>query len=203
MKKLSTALVLSLALVGAANAGIEPYAGIKLGYAFTSETDRYSAPGYKELKEKIDQKDTFGGSLEIGAKISEYFRLGFERNQWLKFKDELDGEWTTTSWMLNIYAERQIKESAFYGIATGGLGVGAVTAKWGSNEEEKTGLAVAFGLGVAYRISDDIMLDLMWRYSRNPSITGATTNFSPNPPTANYSYESSRNEVLLGARYMF
>jgi len=195
---------MSLASINAANAGIDPYVGVKFGYALTSETDRYTAVGYSDEKVKIKQDDTFGGSVEIGAKLSDAWRLGIERNQYLEFKDELDGKWNASSIMVNLYGESQIKESDFYGMLMVGLGSGSVSGQWGTNKQEASGLVMAFGLGVAYKATENVMFDLMYRHVNNPTISGVDQPMSQlNHTTVRYNYETNRNEILLGARYIF
>ena len=213
MKKYLLASLAAVVFASAAGATeVKPYVSLKGVYAKTTSTNfKYS--GYDEDgtfsgKEKFSDS-SYGARLAFGAKIDALrseLELGwnkeFSKNYSEVDEDEVD-KWKDTfktkTLMLNAYYDIFTK-AGFTPYVGAGIGLSRINAKIEDVKASDTSFAWQAGLGVAYNITDNLALDLGYRYMNYGKANGK---WSDDEEAGKVKARLKTNEVLFGLRYTF
>ena len=196
MKKLLLLSAITLVATSASATEVKTYVEGKLNHNWLKA--EYKEEGFN----KNFKDNSFGGALEVGAKIDQ-FRAGLESYYNDKLKDKILGvipvEGETKGFFLNGYWDvpfervKQIKPYVGAGIGYSWLKETLKETQFNDNasaKDEDWGWNIGFGVG--YAINDNIDLTLGYRYEYLGEIkdNGSTTKFK-------------NNKVSLGLRYTF
>lgn len=163
-------------------------------------------------KFNVDDK-VWGGSLAYGIK-SGAIRAEIEGNLFAKasntYTDTEDDEEYSTKFSVK---HQSLMFNAYYDIDTGtrftpyvgaGLGYAHLKAKVNDDEESfsksANNLAWQLGAGVSYAATDNISVDLGYRYTDYGSLT---RKYSDEEESGKMKIDSDANEFYLGVRYAF
>jgi opacity protein-like surface antigen len=105
--------------------------------------------------------------------------------------EKLNGDVTTIPVLLNGYYDF-LKGNAFRPYITAGVGQARVDAQIQGSNENSTVFAYQIGVGFGYNMSENVALDLRYRYF-------ATSDFE----LEGYDFENSSHSILFGVRYYF
>ena len=217
-------VAVSLFAANANAADLQQYVSAKLTYSDASHdvkwTDTYTNEKDETVNESGKQKfsdNVWGGSLAYGVK-SGAVRTELELNIKQDAEKKISGSWSegegddavsgVETTKLSV-ENNSVMINAYYDINTGtkltpyvGAGIGMAhlkaTAKYddGKDSKSKNNFAWQVGAGVAYALTDNVVLDAGYRYTDAGDVKisdGESTN----------KYEAQSHEFLLGARYSF
>ncbi len=198
----------------AANANaaeVKQYVSGKLNYSIMDNGMKDTDADGSTEKANTDD-NVLGGSFAYGVK-ADAVRTELELNLHQKAEKkhaatgEDDGSWKSSlennSIMLNAYydIETGTKFTPYVGA---GVGLARLKAKIkqddGSVSKSGTNFAWQVGAGVAYAVTDDLSVDLGYRYTDSGDVTKKGVSEDGAWKTK---FDSSAHEILLGARYSF
>ena len=215
MKKYLLASLAAVVFASAADAAdVKPYVSLKGVYAKTTSTNfKYSGhddEGTFSGKEKFSDK-TYGARLAFGAKIDALrseLEFGWNKEFSKNYSevDEDDGEidtwkdsFKTKTVMLNAYYDIFTK-AGFTPYVGAGIGLSRINAKIDNVKASDNSFAWQAGLGVAYNVTDNLALDLGYRYMNYGKAKGT---WNDDEESGKVNARLKTNEVLLGLRYTF
>ena len=144
--------------------------------------------------------------VAVGVTSGEYrveAALGYQTNKVDKWKEDGihlipitdNSRLSDLSYMVNGYRDFTIKNSGVSPYLSAGLGAASFTAKAdGSSDERKTVFAWQAGVGVGIKASDNLVVDLGYRYFKPSELKF---------PNSISSLTFSSSNLLAGVRYTF
>ena len=183
----------------AANANaieLKQYMSAKLTYSdMSNDTHFYDAT--RSLKDDVDDK-VWGGSVAYGIKAGAV-RTELELNIHDKAEKHYDywtGSLENNSIMLNAYYDIDTG-TKFTPYVGAGIGMAHLKAKDDDWHKSKTTFAWQAGAGVSYAMTNNIALDLGYRYNDYGDVTIDYDDY------AKEKFDSTSHEFLFGVRYTF
>ena len=184
---------------------LKQYMSAKLTYSSMSN-DLNASVGNYSFKDDVDDR-VLGGSIAYGIKagaVRTELELNLHDTSKVKFYDsEDDYGWTKS------LKNKSVMLNAYYDIDTGtkftpyvgaGIGMAHLKAKIatdnGTSDKGKTTFAWQAGAGVSYAMTDNIALDLAYRYNDYGDVTLMYADLKNK-------FESTSHEFLFGVRYIF
>ena len=213
MKKML--LLAGVASVFALNANafeFNPYLSAKLKYAITDNSVTTDAGKFSI------NKDLFGGSGALGVKFpfefgavrveAEYTRTADADKTFHGEKESLKAELRTQALMFNAYYDFNTN-TAFTPYVGFGLGGARMKLSVGDQAIHQTELAWQVGLGVSYKICENLSADLGYRYIDYGDFSdrfvkeNRISKRKVETISQKARVESKANEIMLGVRYTF
>ena len=206
MKKILLTSLALMTFVSAAHATeISPYVSLKGVYAKTTASN-FKSSGLDEDDNYTSEKDsfsdsTYGARLAFGAKI-DFLRteleLGWNKNLSKTYSDGVyKGSFKTKTALLNAYYDIFTKGGLTPYVGAG-IGLAHLNAKMGEDGGSNNALAWQVGAGVAYNLTNNLALDIGYRYMDYGHVK-----YQWSDNTGNTKAKLKTNEVLAGLRYTF
>ncbi len=182
------------------------YVSGSVGLGLAGNSDATVSGVSAKVKDFATYKSAIPFGIAVGLKSDEYrveVALGQQTNKLDKVKN---APYTTAvpainntrasvlSYMVNGYRDFVIKDSCVSPYLTAGLGAASLTQKASGGEDKKTVFAWQAGVGVGIKASDNVVVDLGYRYFKPSELKF--------PDTTNSLTFSSSN-FLAGVRYTF
>ena len=181
------------------------YVSGSVGLGLAGNSDATITGHSGTVKDFVTYKSAVPFGIAVGLKSDEYrveVALGQQTNKVDKLKEDLihlvpgtgKDSLSVLSYMVNGYRDFVIKDSCVSPYLTAGLGAASLTQKASGGEDKKTVFAWQAGVGVGIKASDNVVVDLGYRYFKPSELKF--------PDTTNSLTFSSSN-FLAGVRYTF